>query len=77
MSLRFQSAFLEKTTTVTPANPGLRDRPRAGGRELSDPPGIRWMGIKTILENRTFRGGVLADGASLMKAGENGGVVAQ
>ena len=28
--------------------------------------------FKTILKNRTYRGGILAKGASLMKAGENG-----
>lgn len=28
--------------------------------------------FRTILKNRTFRGGILAKGASLMKAGENG-----
>lgn len=28
--------------------------------------------FRTILKNRTYRGGILANGASLMKAGENG-----
>ena len=45
--------------------------------ELSDPPRDSLdRAFKTILKNRTFRGGILADGASLMKAGENGRGVA-
>jgi len=46
-------------------------------RELTaEPKDIAGRAFKTILRNRTFRGGILARGASLMKAGENGRGVA-
>jgi DNA adenine methylase len=42
----------------------------SGSRSMLD------AAFRTILKNRTFRGGILAKGASLMKAGENGRGVA-
>lgn len=42
-------------------------------RELSKPPtSTREHAFRTILKNRTYHGGILAPGASLIKAGENG-----
>lgn len=46
-------------------------------RELAKPAEtIVDRAFQTLLRNRTFRGGILADGASLMKTGENGRGVA-
>jgi len=46
-------------------------------RELAaEPRSIADRAFKTILRNRTYRGGILAQGASLMNAGENGRGVA-
>ena len=42
----------------------------------SEPSSLLSRAFKAILKNRTYRGGILAKGASLMKAGENGRGVA-
>lgn len=42
-------------------------------REISHPPhDIRERAFQTILKNRTFHGGILAEGSGLLKYGENG-----
>jgi DNA adenine methylase len=46
-------------------------------KELNtEPHDLLQRAFKTILKNRTYRGGILAKGASLMKTGENGRGVA-
>ncbi len=42
-------------------------------REISKPPtSVREKAFQTILKNRTFHGGILADGSGFLKYGENG-----
>jgi DNA adenine methylase len=46
----------------------------ASARELldSEPRSIQELALQTIVRNRTAHGGILADGAGVIKAGENG-----
>ena len=69
-ALEYGDQLVERVVKFTP------DRPTVERLSTDPPAGVLEHGFRTLVLNRTRRGGVLAPGASLTKRGENGNGIA-
>ena len=69
-ALRHTEALCKRIRDFNPSRENVR------ALELQSPAGLVDHGFRTLVLNRTRRGGILAQGASLIRAGENGKGVA-